>query len=87
MKCAYHTKWCDKWNCEDANHPNDSVISTPIVPFITPSGKVCPPQWGARRQDACVNQTRTFFLPPQIKTEKAVWPRETRTDSDDPEKM
>ena len=35
---------------------------------------------GARRRDACENQTRHIFPPPQIKTEKAVWPRETRPD-------
>ena len=35
-------------------------------PLLTP-----PPQWGARRRDVCVNQTRPFFPTPQIKMEKS----------------
>ena len=37
MKCAYHTKWYDKWQCGGANHPHYGVISTPTTPF----GMVC----------------------------------------------
>lgn len=28
MKCSYHTKWCDKWHCRDANHTIIRMIST-----------------------------------------------------------
>ena len=41
MKCAYHTKWCDKWHRGGANHPHYSVISTPTMSFITPFDMVC----------------------------------------------
>ena len=39
--CTYHTKWCDKWYCGDANYPHYSVIRAPTVSFITPFGMVC----------------------------------------------